>query len=83
MYHCEIQRRRDCRYSGKNEIARSGSRRLYHIPEADALGLENRAEASKIKYEQDCKRMNRSLNRFRRIADQSEKAAHGRDIGFG
>ena len=57
------------KYTGTNEIVRNGPRYLYHIPEADALGLENRAEATRVQYEQDCKRMNRSLNRFRRIAN--------------
>ena len=71
------------RFTGKNEIARDGPRYLYHIPEADALGLENRAEATRVQYEQDCKRMNRSLNRFRRIAGTSKKAAHGGPVPNG
>ena len=71
------------RYTGKNEIVRDGSRHLYHIPEADALGLENRAEKSRVKYEEDCKRMNKTLKRFGRIARTPKKAAPSRDIPDG
>ena len=55
------------RFTGvnKNEIVRSGSRRIYHIPEADALGLENRAEITKIKAEAYRMRIRRIEKRIR------------------
>ena len=73
------------RISGrKNEIVRDGPRHLYHIPEADALGLENRAEASRVKYQEDCQTNESNVKRFGSIAARPPKTiAPSRDILHG
>lgn len=72
-------------YGRKHELTRDGPRVIYSIPERNALGLANYNEKNRIKYEEDCRQMNKALRRFRSggIARTPKKLPPSRDIPNG
>ena len=51
-------------YGQKNKLVNQGPIFVYSLPEKNAYGLANYNEKAKIKYEEDCRQMNKSLRRF-------------------